>query len=104
MKYRLAVLLVFFYLQLNAQDTRKWKQLFNGKNLKDWTVKIKGHDVNDNSQQTFVVKDGVIRVDYSNYSTFNDQFGHMFYKQPYSYYLLAIEYRFVGQQVSGGPA
>ena len=30
--------------------------------------------------------------------------GHIFYKQPFSYYLLAAEYRFVGEQVSAaGP-
>ena len=27
------------------------------------------------------------------------EFGHIFYKEPFSYYLLAAEYRFVGEQV-----
>ncbi|ETZ24915.1 family 16 glycoside hydrolase [Pedobacter sp. V48] len=27
----------------------------------------------------------------------------MFYKKPYSYYLIGVEYRFVGDQVKGGP-
>lgn len=103
MKFRLAALFILVCLKLSAQDSRKWKQLFNGKNLDGWIVKIKGRAINDNSQQTFSVKDGVIRVDYTNYTQFNDQFGHMFYKQPFSYYLLAVEYRFVGQQCPGGP-
>jgi hypothetical protein len=35
---------------------------------------------------------------------FNGEFGHLFYKEPFSYYRLVAEYRFVGSQVSGGPA
>ena len=88
----------------NAQQTdhRKWKQLFNGKNLKGWTVKIKGHDYKDNFGNTFRVEDGVMKVSYDHYDSFNQQYGHIFYKKPYSYYILAVEYRFVGRQVKGG--
>lgn len=86
-----------------AQEKRKWKQLFNGKNLKDWTVKIRGHELNDNFGNTFRVEDGKLVVSYDQYSNFNEQYGHIFYKKPYSHYLLAVEYRFVGEQVAGGP-
>lgn len=91
-------------ISVNAQqsDHRKWKQLFNGKNLKGWTVKIKGHDYKDNFGNTFRVEDGVMKVSYDHYDSFNQQYGHIFYKKPYSYYILAVEYRFVGQQVKGG--
>jgi beta-glucosidase len=86
-----------------VQDKRPWKQLFNGKNLDGWMVKIRGKALNDNSQKTFVVKDGVMKVDYSNYKNFDDQFGHIYYKTPFSHYLVAVEYRFVGEQATGGP-
>ena len=33
------------------------------------------------------------------WQTFTDEFGHLFYKDPFSYYVLAAEYRFVGEQV-----
>lgn len=81
----------------------KWKQLFNGKNLKGWAPKIKGYAYGDNFGNTFRVENGVIKVDYDAYDTFNDRFGHLFYKKPYSYYLLAVEYRFVGKQCAGAP-
>lgn len=103
MKYCLAIILLASCLQIQAQDKRKWKQLFNGKNLDGWLVKVRGHELNDNSQKTFVVKDGVMKVDYSNYPEFKEQFGHIYYKQPFSHYLLAVEYRFTGEQVKGGP-
>jgi len=40
---------------------------------------------------------------YDQYDQFNEQFGHIFYKSPYSYYIIAVEYRFVGKQATGGP-
>lgn len=85
------------------RDKIKWEQLFNGKDLKDWQVKIKDHDLNDNFGNTFRVVDGKIQVNYDGYSKFDNQYGHLFYKKPFSYYLIAVEYRFTGNQVEGGP-
>lgn len=103
MKYSLVFFLSLLSIASFGQDKRKWKQLFNGKNLDGWTVKIAGHDLNDNYGNTFRVEDGKMVVSYDQYTEFNEQFGHIFYKTPYSYYLLAVEYRFVGQQCKGGP-
>jgi hypothetical protein len=80
-----------------------WIQLFNGKDLKDWSVKITGHSLNDNYANTFRVEDGKMVVRYDQYKNFDEQFGHIFYKKPFSAYLLVVEYRFVGDQVAGGP-
>src|SRR5687768_13345786 len=80
-----------------------WIQLFNGKDLSDWKIKIAGHPLQDNYGNTFRVENGVIKVSYDAYDNFNNAFGHMFYKQPFSYYLLRIEYRFTGEQANGGP-
>jgi hypothetical protein len=79
-----------------------WITLFNGKDLNDWTIKIKGHPRNDNWGNTFRVEDGVLKVRYDAYDSFNQQYGHIYYKQPFSYYLLELEYRFVGDQAKGG--
>jgi len=80
-----------------------WLQLFNGKDLKDWTVKIKDHPLNENFGNTFRVEDGVMKVRYDQYDDFKEQYGHIFYKEKFSAYLLVVEYRFVGEQVKGGP-
>lgn len=90
-------------LLTNAQKKRKWKQLFNGRNLDGWIIKIRGHELNDNYAGTFVVEDKSLKVKYDKYDNFNEQFGHIYYKTPYSYYLFAVEYRFVGKQAPGGP-
>lgn len=98
-------LLLCLSSQLNAQPhfARKWVQLFNGKDLKGWTPKIRGYDLGDNFGNTFRVVNGAIQVNYDHYKTFDDRFGHLFYKTPFSYYLLAVEYRFVGKQTPGAP-
>lgn len=80
----------------------KWIQLFNGKDLKDWTVKIRTHEVGENYANTFRVADGMMQVRYDGYTQFDQQYGHIFYKKPFSYYLLQVEYRFVGEQCPGG--
>jgi len=80
-----------------------WIQLFNGKDLSGWSVKIRGYDLGDNFGNTFRVENGVMKVDYDGYSKFEDTFGHIFYNQKYSSYLLDLEYRFVEDQAPGGP-
>lgn len=82
----------------------QWIELFNGKDLTDWAVKITGHPLNDNYGNTFRVQDGKMTVNYDQYKAFDEQYGHIFYKRrPFSAYLLVVEYRFVGNQVAGGP-
>ena len=103
MKYLFILFLSLLSLATFSQSKKKWKQLFNGKDLKDWTVKISGHEVNENFGNTFRVEDKKIKVVYDQYDQFNEQFGHIFYKSPYSYYIIAVEYRFVGKQATGGP-
>jgi hypothetical protein len=87
-----------------AAGDGKWIQLFNGKDLKDWTVKITGHEAGENYKDTFRVEDGVLKVSYDGYEKFGGKFGHIFYRRPFSSYRLRVEYRFVGEQVDGGPS
>gem|GEM_PF-85765 len=81
----------------------EWIQLFNGKDLTGWDIKISGHPLNENYKNTFRVSDGILRVCYDEYEQFDGEFGHLFYRQTFSDYILRVEYRFVGQQVPGGP-
>jgi hypothetical protein len=80
-----------------------WKPLFNGKNLDGWTPKIKGFELGDNHADTFRVEDGILKVKYDKWTKFDENFGHLFYKDKFSHYRLRVEYRFVGDQVKGGP-
>lgn len=87
----------------NDPNQEEWLQLFNGKDLKGWDLKIRYHELNDNFANTFQVKDSALTVVYDEYEAFNETFGHIFYEQPFSYYRLRTEYRFVGEQVNEGP-
>jgi len=84
-------------------EEENWIALFNGKDIVDWVVKINGYPQGENYNNTFRVEEGKIIVSYDEYEGFNQEFGHLFYKQPFSYYKLRVEYRIVGEQVNGGP-
>lgn len=86
----------------SAPKYGQWIQLFNGKNLDGWDLKIAGYDLNDNYQNTFTVEDGMIKVGYGGYTDFGQRYGHLFYRKPFSHYRLRVEYRFVGEQAPGG--
>jgi hypothetical protein len=86
-----------------AASPEEWIDLFNGRDLSGWTPKISKHPVGENFADTFRVENGVLQVRYDKYPAFDNQFGHLFYKTPYSYYRLVIEYRFVGEQAKSGP-
>lgn len=81
----------------------KWVQLFNGKDLKNWTVKIKGHPAGDNYKNTFRAVEGVLQVNYDEYDKFEESYGHIFYNKKFSNYRLRLEYRFTGDQLADGP-
>ena len=104
-----------FYLFLivcqscNNNDGKKeiskenWESLFNGKDLTGWDIKIKDHPLNENYKNTFRIEDSMIRVVYSDYEKFNNQFGHLYTHRPYSYYKLRLQYRFVGDHLPDAP-
>ncbi len=82
---------------------QQWRSLFNGEDLSGWTVKVAGHDLGEDPLHTFRIQDGLLTVSYERYDTFGERFAHLFYDEPFSSYVLRIEYRFVGEQVEGGP-
>jgi len=96
-------LTAFLLMATGISAGEEWIQLFNGKDLEGWTAKIKGYDLGDNYGNTFRVEDGVMKVCYDDYDTFENRFGHLFYKDTFSNYRLRVEYRFVGEQLQGGP-
>ena len=85
------------------KSTEQWESMFNGKDLSNWTVKIRNHPVGENFGNTFRVDDGKIVVRYDAYEKFDERFGHLFYNKPYGYYRIRLEYRFVGEQAKEGP-
>jgi len=85
-----------------AEEEPAWISLFNGENLDGWIIKIAGYPLGENFNDTFRVEDGAMKVSYDAYETFDGEFGHIFYEQPFSNYRLRLEYRFTGEQVAGG--
>jgi hypothetical protein len=96
---------ICFALSLTAASSGEdWISLFDGKDLSGWTPKIKGYELGDNYAKTFRVENGAIAVRYDGYGgKFAERFGHLFYKSPFSNYVMRLEYRFTGDQLPDGP-
>jgi hypothetical protein len=102
------VLLLCFVIILSAcaghnSGSNEWIQLFNGKDLSGWDIKIRGYELNENFGNTFRVEDGLLKVRYDQYEKFENRFAHLFHKEEFSHYIIRVEYRFVGEQCPGGP-
>jgi len=89
--------------KVKTANEENWQLLFNGKNLDNWIVKIHHHALEDNYANTFRVKDGAIQVNYDGYDDFDERYGHLFYKEPFSSYHLKFEYRFTDQWLEDAP-
>ena len=80
-----------------------WRSLFNGVDLEGWTPKLAGYPLGEDPFGTFRVEDGMLRVSYADYPGFDGQFGHLFFAESFQHYRLRLEYRFLGEQIEGGP-
>jgi hypothetical protein len=106
------VLIILIFVNLSCEQRvskeeaakEEWIQLYNGKDMANWTPKIAGFKAGDNYKNTFRIEEGYLSSSYSEYDTFKNEFGHLFYnKAKFSHYRLRAKYRFVGEQVKGGP-
>lgn len=97
---------MLFSFPLAAQQhssKEKWVWLFNGKDINDWVPKINHHETGENYGNTFRVEDSMIKIRYDQYDHFNEQFGHLYFKHPFSYYHLVFEYRITGEWRKDAP-
>lgn len=97
--------LVFLLAGLSiASAGSPWIPLFNGKDLRGWTPKIRHHPLGENHAGTFSVEDGILKVSYAGYGKFEEKFGHLYTDIAYSRYILRMEYRFAGKRMADAPA
>lgn len=102
---RLAFLLAFAapLAAWASADEAGFVPLFNGRDLSGWTPKFAKHPLGFNLHDTFRVEDGILKVSYDKYPSFDRQFGHLYSNLAYSHYILRLEYRFVGQPMADAP-
>lgn len=86
-----------------SDAAEKWVPMFNGKDLRGWTPKFTGSPAGENVLDTFRVENGLLVASYDRYDELRGRFGHLFFERKLSHYRIRLEYRFVGQQVKGGP-
>jgi len=101
MDSKIFIYLTFLVLFSCIPVKENWISLFDGESLDGWEMKIAGYELNDNYRNTFSIQDGVIRVSYSDYDSFDRKFGHLFYtKKKFKNYHLKMDYRFYGNHVN----
>jgi len=98
----LLLFLLACHVVKNNPHEEEWISLFNGADLSGWEPKIAGFEAGENYKHTFLVEDSILKINYQEYDSFHTEYGHLYYHQPFSYYKLRLEYRFVGKQVPGG--
>src|SRR5699024_10849398 len=74
--------------QQQTSSVNEWIQLFNGENLDGLTPKFAGYDVGENYNDTFTIEDGLLTVNYDQYDDWSGTFGHLFYEDEFSHYIL----------------
>jgi hypothetical protein len=79
----------------------KWQRIFDGKTLTGWTPKITGRALGEDPLGMFTVHEGAIRVSHKNYTKFEGEFGHLFWKAPLGAYRIRFEYRLFGEPLPG---
>jgi len=84
-------------------EAEEWISLFDGESLDGWTPKIRGFAPGEKARNTFRVEDSMLTVGYEDYDQFDEDFGHLVSDTTFSYYVVGVEYRFVGEQAAGGP-
>lgn len=56
----LGLLFIIFSCQKAEQEVEiKWQELFNGKDIQNWQIKVRNHPLNENYANTFRVEDGI---------------------------------------------
>lgn len=83
------------------KEGNQWFSIFDGKSLRGWVAKFAGYELGVNYKNTFRVQDGYLTTNYDQYDKFNFEFGHLYFKKPYSHYRLRATYRFLEQQLPG---
>lgn len=88
----------------NDPNEKEWLALWDGNNFDDWTPKFANSETGVNYKNRFQHKEQFLSVVYEPQDSFKSNFGHLFYKDKFSHYLLKATYRFVGDQQPNGPA
>jgi hypothetical protein len=88
----------------SMEKNDEWLVLFYGEDLEGWIPKFHHHEVGENYANTFRVVDGVIQVNYDGYEQFEERYGHLFYRKPFSSFHLTFEYCFTDQWMEDAPS
>jgi len=90
MKTRLIILLIAISFYSCNNPEQKPQSLFNGSDLSGWHVDVPAMDINPDTLNPFIVRDGML-------VSLGDPRGHLITDDEFQNYRLTVEYRFAGE-------
>ena len=87
----------------NDPDAQEWLAMFDGSSIDKWIPKVTGYEMGVNYKDRWRLEDSLLQVRYDPADSFKGDFGHLYYDQKFTHYRLKATYRFVGEQMTGGP-
>ena len=86
-----------------SAEKEEWIALFNGRDLDGLDTEDHRPRARRQLRQHIPCRRRAAQGALRPVQVFGKKFGHLFYKDPFSYYRLVVEYRFVGEQAPHGP-
>ena len=80
------LLVIFSGLSITQSAAQKFKPLFNGKNLNGWYSFLKNKGKNNDSNQVFTVKDGLLKIT-------GQDFGYIVTEKSFTDFHLVVEFK-----------
>jgi hypothetical protein len=87
------------HIGTSKSSDQLWENLFDEDHQKRWKLKIAGVPLDENYLNTCTFSDNMLEISYKNYKNWDDKFGHLFYDEKLSHYIVELEYNIDGPQV-----
>jgi Domain of Unknown Function (DUF1080) len=111
MNTRFAFIVICFTILACKQNTKHshdkdflWENLFDVEHQKKWKMKINGVPLGSNYLNTYSFNDNQLEFSYKEYKKWDDKFGHIFYDEQLSHYIVELEYNIDGIYVKDAPS
>jgi hypothetical protein len=109
LEYSLFLIIIFLVSSCSKgnwdrkSDTQQWENLLSPSVRSKWVKKIAGENLNADALNTFQFSDSLLSVSYGNYKNWGNKFGHIFFNEKLSHYIIECEYNIYGRRIEDAP-
>jgi hypothetical protein len=88
---------------IRSPEKEVWVDLLHPSQRSKWIKKIAGEALNDDELSTINFSDTLLCISYDKYKKWGNKFGHVFYEEKLSHYIIECEYNIYGRSVEDAP-